>query len=247
MDSIKYANVDLSQIVYGTAGRYFISSKGGSRQPLSGSITRFVMPSVVASQQYKRLVICGISSFADTFYLNQDSSVVHISRKYETNNVARGVNNVYLASDGKTLTFLRNRSIYKVNGTNAKANPTEIVVRDAAILFATADGKGVFFVNEFSELYYQKSKGRPSLVSDHLAARGGIGLFKGNTLFYVSDSELYVSTGGKGKAVSGIDGQVQSVSVGPMYVTVAVHDYGDSLVYISTDGKAFEVVNQSQS
>ena len=242
-----YANKDLSQIVYSSGSRAFISNKGGSRESLSGNIRNFLLPSGTAGYYSSNIIMYGISSFGSTFYLNQDDTVVYINSKFETNNVARGTSNAYLASNGKTLTYLRNKSIYSLNGTNANTEAEEIVDKDVMSFVATADGGAVFFVNDMDELYYQKGKSKPVSVSDYFAFRGdglGYSLFKGNTLFYISDDELYVSTGGKGKAISGIDGRVRSVRGGYFTVNVTSYEDGDTFYYRSTDGNKFELISQ---
>ena len=243
-----YANRDLSQIVYDTGARTFVYTKGGGRQSLARGFRNWILPNGTASQMQRSknvvVSIYGMSGFADTFYRNADNSIVHVNRKYETNNVARNAS-AQLANDGKTLIFLRNRGIYKVDGTNAKAEATEIVSEAYTVtsFVATYDGKAVFFTNDMDELYYQKGKGRPTTVSDYVSLDGrGInyGLYKGKTLYYVCDEELYASSGGKGSVIRGVGGRVQSASSGLYGVTVTSLEDGDSVFYYSSDGKTFK-------
>ena len=241
-------NRDYSQVVYAADGRDYLSVRGGRGERLSGRVQRFLMPHGAATQALSFGTVYGISAFADSFYINQDSAVVYLDSKLETNSVARNAEGVTLARDGKTILFLRNRSIYTVNGKNSNAEPTEIVDERVAQFIATADGKAVFFINSNDEIYHQKGKGRPTQVADFFSTRNisglGYGLFKGNSLFYISDEELYQSSGNRGERVRGIEGRVQSVSAGMFSVTVTAVDGRDTLYYRSTDGSRFELVRQ---
>jgi hypothetical protein len=242
-----HANKDLSQIVFTSNARSFISRKGGSRESLSGNVSYFITPNGTPMQFNTNILFYGISSFANTFYLNRDDSIVYIDRKFETNNVVRNVNFINLARDGKTLTYLSRMSIYKVNGTNANAEPQTIVERGVTSLIATADGKAVFFVNDIDELFYQRGTGRPVMVSNYFTNSGralNIALFQGDTLFFINDDELFSSSGNRARAISGINGSVQGVSAGQFAVFVTSNDDGDTLHYRSTDGNRFELMRQ---
>jgi hypothetical protein len=239
-------NRDLSQIVFSSVSETYISRNGGEKEELSGNVMIFIFPDGTAARRNDDgIQLYGISNFANTFYQGYEG-IVYINGKYEANSVVRGAENVMLADDGKTLTYIRNGDIYKVNGMSKNAEPEEIVSNDAERFTAVSNGSAVFFVNEDDELYYQKGKGKPVLISEDVefgqygSAQGS--LFKGDTLFYISDDELYFSSGGKGKAVSGIEGDVSYVGAGVSGVTVYADDGGDSLRYFSGDGKKFTLL-----
>ncbi|MCL2627103.1 MAG: zinc ribbon domain-containing protein [Oscillospiraceae bacterium] len=239
---------DLSQVIYNSNSRAYISRKGGAREALSGSIGSFVLPMGTGSTYMTNNVrILGVTNFSNTFYRNTDSAIIRINSKYETDSVVRSVNNAYLANDGRTLTYMRNDRIYKVNGMAPQAEPIQIVSGEVTSFIATSNGSAVYFVNDASELLYQKETGKPTTVTSDFSSRSAYSLFKGSTLFYVSDKELFVSTGARGRRVSGFDGDVQSVSADLFSVDVISSEYGDTSYYRSTDGNKFDLISQGST
>ena len=113
---------------------------------------------------------------------------------------------------------------------------------------AVEDGSAIYFVNHYDELYYQKGTNKPVLIGDGVQTHDGqsLVLYKGNKLFYVSDKELYVSTGSKGTRVAGIDGDVESVRMERFDVTVFTYDHNEACIYRSIDGINFDLVYQEQ-
>jgi len=244
-----FANKDFSQIVYSDNSNTYISVNGGGRQTLSGVVNEFVVPdsSAAFNASNTDMVIYGISGFADTYYQNSANTLVYINNKLESSNVARGVSSAFLADNGKTLTYLRSGTIYKKRSNNANAQDEKIVNKDVTSFAATADGNSVFYTTA-DELFYQKGKGKPVTVSNDLSYRNAIpsiSLFKGSTLFFISDDELYYSTGGKGRLAGGVDGSVSSVSANKFAVYARSVDTNSHLEYISTDGNSFKLISQN--
>ena len=243
-----YANKDLSQLVYSYGSKSYISRNGGKKEPLSGQIGYFVLPGGTATFYDSRVTVLGLSAFAGTFYCNSDNAIVCINAKYETHRVAKNVGEAYLSTDGKTLMYSSRDSIYRVNGIKADAEAVEIVDGDVERFVAVDDGSAVFFITEDDEIFYQRGMSKPTLVTGDFTFDGygtGYSLYKGNTLYYVSDEELFVSTGDRGVRVGGFDGEVFYVSAGPFAVAVSTDDDGETLNYRSTDGKKFELMHQS--
>jgi len=243
-----FANRDLSQVIYNVGPRAFISSKGGERVSLSDAVSSFLTPDGTGAMYHdSSMVIYDISDFADTFYLNRDGNIIRIDSRFETSNVARTSGYVSLANDGRTLTFLRNRSIYRVNGLRQSEDATEIVGGDVVSFAATSDGNSVFYVNDINEVFYQSGTRRPVTVSNHITGTGygsyQFSLFQGKTLFYISDDELFSSTGDKGQVIRGLDGRVTGVFANAFIVQARVLDRGDQLTYISEDGKTFTQID----
>ena len=240
-------NKDLSQVVFNYNGKAYISRNGNRRESLSGELSFIIRPRSTSYSHGGTGSILGISSFADTFYRSQEGTIIIINSKFEANSIVKNVDIISLADDGKTLTYLRNNSIYKVNGSNSNAEPVQIVNGGVNYFVMTSDGGAVYFVNEDSEMFYQKDKNKPVLVTDDFSfnygAGVGFGLFKGNTMYYISDDELYVSTGTRGKLVGGFEGDVISLSFDIQAIYVSVNDDGDFQTYRSTDGQKFELMN----
>jgi hypothetical protein len=64
-------------------------------------------------------------------------------------------------------------------------------------------------------------------------------MFDGNTLFYISDDELFSSTGDRGQVVRGIDGRVTGLYSNGLTIFIEVTDRGGTDTYFSEDGRTF--------
>ncbi len=250
-------NKDYSQAIYtsssGNEIRTYLTRNGGEKERLSGNINELLLPSFSSAQYidnsfgsyfaFYRTI--GVASFADTYYTD-GSSIYHIDKKFSTTRVTGNASDAHLAADGKTILFKRSDSIQKVDGSKEDAEPVKIVEKEVGTFIATEDSKAVYYLNTDDELYYQKGKGKPVTVSNDMSSDDYydyyFSLFKGNQLYYVSDDELYVSNGGKGTAVKGIDGDILYVYANKYAVIVNTQDGDDSFTYWSEDGKKFELV-----
>jgi len=242
-----HTNKDLTQIVYNYNSKAYIAKDGNSRESLSGSISSFIIPTGTASTYSNGISIHGLSDFADTFYKNSDNGIVHIDSKYETNSIVKDADTAYLASNGKTLTYLKNDSIYRIDGQDNKATAIKLVDEDVVSFIATADGNEIYYANTDDEIFYQKGTNKSTMVTNDFSiynSNRGYFLFKGSILYYVSDDELYTSSGERGKAVSGFNYEVKNVNAGMFYLAVTVDDGGDILNYRSVDGQNFIFLSQ---
>lgn len=236
-------NTDLSQIVYNYNEKSYISCNGGEKNSLTGSMSNFLTPDGTVADYY----VIGVSSFADTYYYTTSSNIVHINGKFETNNVVKNVNNPQLMNDGKTIIYQKSDRVHKIDGTKENAKDIELVEKDVVNFIAVSDGSAIYFINDDDELFYQKGKGKPVKVGEDLSGSSLYGdywtMYKGSKLFYISDEELCWSTGGKGKVVTDINGDVEYVFANTDYVMVGSADHDEYLRYLSKDGNKFEQYN----
>ena len=238
-----HANKDLSQVVYSSNSKAYISRNGKEKQSLSGSFYGLLTPAKTATYQADGIMIYGISSFADTFYANSSDSVVYIDSKFEANSNVKNVYSASLGKDGKTITYLKGGSIYRVNGKAANAVPKELVKGDVEGFFMLENGSLVY-TNYDDEVYYQKGSSKPfRVIADNDDTEAG-GMFK-NTLYYADeDGKLFASTGGKAKAVklNGVKGEVYRINANAFYMEIVTDYDGDEYYYYSTDGKKFVLI-----
>ena len=250
-------NKDYSQAIYasysGNEKRTYITRNGGEKERLSGSIDELLLPYYSSIQYISNgfgdyRIIGGLTSFADTYYID-GSSIYHIDDKFSTTRVTGNASVAHLAADGKTILFKRSDSVQKVDGSKKDAELVKIVEDEVITFFATEDGKAVYYLNADDELYYQKGKGKPVIVSNDMSSNDYYNhnfiLFKGKQLYYVSDGELYVSNGNKGTAVKGIDGDILYLYANQYAVVLHTEDNGDYFTYWSEDGKKFELVGSN--
>ncbi|MDR1330237.1 MAG: zinc ribbon domain-containing protein [Oscillospiraceae bacterium] len=242
-----YFNSDLSQIVYTSDEKSYISRNGGEKQSLSGSVGYFLMPRGTSQHDY----VIGISSFADTFFHSGGNSagITRINAKFEASSVARdrNINGAVLADDGRTIIYSKSGGLYKIDGLKENADTVELVDGDVDGFIVTKDGSTIYFnsYNEAapSELYYQKGTGKPIVIDASFSSfsYGPLAIFKEDILYYVDNFELYVFTGAKGKLVSEFDDKVIGVSAGLYSIIVRTTDGSKEFSYHSTDGKTWEL------
>jgi len=231
-----FFNDDLSQIIFNIIGsNAYISRNANAKEQLSGNVSSFLMPSGVLPGYYQGVGIYPVSNFADTYYLNTLDSVIHIDGKFAADNIVKSISYAYVSDNGKIITYLKNSNVYSVNG--GSGTPVELVSGEVRSFIPVSNGGAIFYRNSDDELYYQKGKGKPTLVSNDFQVISD-GLFK-NKLFYISDGELYVSSGSRGVSIKGIEGDVQSVSVGSLGVSVTARDGAQTNYYYSVDGSKF--------
>jgi hypothetical protein len=232
-------NKDLSQMVYQANGKTYAIIKGKEKITLSGEIYSFILP----DNTQNAVNIIGVKSFANTLYQSGDD-IIRIDNKFEASSVAYKTGKfMYLASDGRTLIYMKNDDLYKVDALNNNATAVKLVDGNVIDFEAVNKGSAVYFLNEDKELYYQKGKDKPTHIADDVMSssypRRAIAVFKDKILYYVSDSEIYTATGKKGNLVSGIDDEADSVSATLYYVDISSADYGQDYEYFSIDGKTY--------
>jgi hypothetical protein len=236
---IELFNADSSQVIFTDGGSSYISRDGGEKQKLSGEFGYLILPRNCAGT---------VTSFANTYYLSSGGNIVRIDKKFATENVVRNTDygGVVLADDEKTILYMKSDDVYRVNAAKASAEP-ELLARDVGGFIPCGDGKSFFYVNEDEELYFQKGTGKPKRLADldDLTA-GSDTLYKGKTLYYADDGELRSTDGDTvvSSGFRGIDGDVTSIYVNDYFITVQARDRGDYILYISRDGKNFDILGE---
>ncbi|MDR3209587.1 MAG: zinc-ribbon domain-containing protein [Oscillospiraceae bacterium] len=230
-------NRDLSQAVYNSDGAAYITRNGGEKKKLSGELSSFLAPT---GTQNARSVY-GVASFADTFYKNGAGAIIRVTAKFETVSVAKSVDTVYLAGDGKTLFYLKNESVYSVSGLKANADAKELTGSEDVTEFRIlADGKTFYFVNDDDELFYQKGAAKAKQIGEiDSDAYNALAVYKGKTLYFISDGELFSAAGAKTAAVKGVVDELDYVTAGPFSVTIS---NTDDEYYYSTNGAKFTLL-----
>jgi hypothetical protein len=234
-----FFNRDMSQVVYSTSSRSAISDRGREPVSLLGHVYTFILPYNTAGFGQ----ILGVRDFKNTVYQNTSSEIIHINNKFETRRVERGAEDVYLANDGKTLTFSRNGRIERIDAMNPNAVAVQLVERGVRSFVATAKGDAVFYVNNDRDIMYQRGGGMSmSVANDFNAHLSTSNLFSGDTLFFIQDRELYTSSGRTGTRVSGINGDVIALEAGSFGIYLQIRDGNDWLFYHSTNGRSFSEI-----
>ncbi|MDR1642736.1 MAG: zinc ribbon domain-containing protein [Clostridiales bacterium] len=238
-----FFNKDMSEIIFVSDEKTYISVKGNAKKSLSSSILEsFILPN--SSSNNNRNVIAA-DTFANTLWLNTNSDIVRVNSKFDTTSVAKKVeNNVYLASNGKTLIYMKNDSIYKINALKENDDAVKLVNKITSYVAAN-NGNTVYYINDDAEVYSQKGTGKAVKIGDdcEIVSFGRFGVFKDKTLYYVSDGELCSSKGKSGKIVTGINDEILGVVSTPNRFFVLIKDGKTISSLHSYDGAKWNVMD----
>ncbi len=142
-----------------------------------------------------------------------------------------------LATDGNSMLFYKNDKIYITKSLNKEIDVDEGLNRDVEIgssVAAAADLSRLYFISSEDDLYYIKGTSKPKRVTSDVSA--AYISFDNKTCFLIKDGELYSSSsGGKAKKVTGVNGNVQEVTVKANCVIVET----DEAYYRCTGGTKF--------
>jgi len=233
-------NKDYSEVVfnvYSEDSRTFISKNGGERDRIAGaSIQSLITPRGTQIKSYFNsgvsLTIYGIRSFSG-FMAITDEGLSY----YDGKLVAKPISNssyypgtATISSDGKTLHFINNTKRLTTLDPTAANPERRDIDKDIKSFIASDDGKTVYYVNEYNELYFAGSSGAPVKIADEVSATSLALSFSSNRLFFLMDympsrgGELYYSTNGAKRAkVSGAD-EIMSVWSTPTNVYFITRD-----------------------
>ncbi len=245
IDDIAF-NCDMTEILFNVTDdegndKSYISADGKEKVKLKNSVSDFIVPEGVASA-YSGSAVLGVRTFENTYYYGS-GNIYRIGKNFESVRVTDSSSDVSLADDGKTLIYRDGDSIFKMDGTKEESEPKRLVEDEVDTLIgATAKGDAFFYINEDEELMYQKGTKKPTRITDEFDDYA-YSLFKGTTVFYTVDDEVYYSNGKKGEAVKGIDiDSVSAVHVFDLVVRIMGEYDDESVAYISADGKKFTLV-----
>ena len=177
------------------------------------------------------------SIIGNYFYNRDDAKIVRLNKDMSTTAVAKSVSSYQyqVAKDGKTIIFMKDDQVKKVNGT-AKEPESVKIVDEVEGFAATGDCKMIFYSQD-GEVYAVKSSGgKGQKVSDEIEAGA---LYKDNTFLYSVDEVLYSSTGGKGQKLASFDDDISNIYTRGKIVFVQLED--GTYLY-STNAKTFKVL-----
>jgi RNA polymerase subunit RPABC4/transcription elongation factor Spt4 len=239
-----YFNEDHTEFIYENDSRSYIIVDGGEKIELEGTVNELLLPQNTAFHQYTWCV----KTFAGVLYQNTYYEVARINNRFESEIIAQYAVNPAVTDDNKTLFFLYGGTIRKTDATRSGAKQIDVSGSDIESFVMTPNGSAVWFINSDDELYYKKGSSKGVRVNSDIPNSGYERfwtLYKGKTLYYISDYELYVTTDGKkGTRITGFDGDVGSVTSAGDTITVYLKNETE-FYYQSTDGKRFEILENN--
>ena len=233
-------NIDLTEVLVYDGEKTVYSAKGGEKQTALKFSPTIVYPNslLIEADSPSTGTVYGVKSFIGNYFYNRDDAkIVRLNKDMSTTAVAKSVSSYQyqVAKDGKTIIFMKDDQVKKVNGT-AKEPESVKIVDEVEGFAATGDGKMIFYSQD-GEVYAVKSSGgKGQKVSDEIEAGA---LYKDNTFLYSVDEVLYSSTGGKGQKLASFDDDISNIYTRGKIVFVQLED--GTYLY-STNAKTFKVL-----
>lgn len=215
-------NADLTQILLSLDGKTYYSDRGGEPERLlTDSILDIVARPYLVKGDYGTVDILGWKTFTNKVYLGNksDGTLYYLGRDLDTERIDKGISDTYLGArdvklteNGTSVTYISD-SGELFQAALSGGEPEEIARGDSIkALFVSQDGKILYFVNTYDELYCIRN-GKPSThIADDVDQYACA--FDRNThnFYFVADNDdedgvLYrCVNGGKKEKVSGGSG-----------------------------------------
>ena len=224
-----YFNQDLSEVLFFDGERTYYCAKGGEKQQTFRYRPSILLPANTETEGS----VLGVKTFIGCFFYN-DGKVVRLNKDMTTDTVARGLSgsgDARLSTDGKTIVFLKEGKLRRVDGSQNDPEARELA-EDVKSFTGSRDLQNIYYVSD-GEILAIKGTGKATRVAEEYDL---MNVLDGRTLIYAEDELLFTSTGGKGKKVNSFESDVTSVSV---YGKLALVTLKDGSVYYTTNGKDF--------
>lgn len=212
-------NADLSQVLLSFYDKTYVSSRGGDAERIfSDSVVDIVAPENLLHANYSLVSIVGWRSFANQLMLGRkaNGTLYYIDRDFNIERVDKGISTYYPSSEDVKLVDGGSAVVYVssdgelLKSDISNGDPREITRGDKITkLCASRDGKLIYFVNDYNELYCIRNGKSPVHIADDVdpdscAFDGGSRRFYFITDNYDEDGSLYLSNnGGEKKKVTG--------------------------------------------
>lgn len=207
-------NADLTQALLSMDGRTIYSDRGGEPQRLfTDSIRDVVADANLIKGDYGTVDILGWKSFAKKVYLcsKADGTLYYLDRDLDTERIDKGISSAYIGAkdvalydNGSSVVYISEEGELLMAELSG-GDPKEIARGDTVdALFVSQDGKVLYFVNDYDELYCIKN-GKPSEhIADDVDADAAAFDGKTHDFYFVSDNAdedgvLYLSANGAKK------------------------------------------------
>lgn len=219
-------NADLSQILFNTDGKWYVSVKGGEKIKIDGvssSVSSlFVIDGVKQTEKFQNNYFLG--------YSDGEYSIYKVNKKWSAEKLAGGIDSCSISDDGKTIYYIKSDKLYILGNDEA-------IEEDVKGFSLTSDGKAVYFRSEDDTLYYKKGKKAKKRIADDV--KTAYITHDDTILFLDEDDALFSSVNGKAPKSVGAD--IEDVYVCHDYTYfVGDYDAGEGNVYLAKSKAKFQ-------
>ena len=217
-------NQDYSEVLYASDGRSYISKDGGERERISGPEIGSILVSQEAQTRDNNVYFANTDVIAmvydvrsmSGFVARTESGLAYYNSELERNAISGAGQyglDAQISNDGRTLFYLDvNNTLFSIDPTNPNAERVEIG-EYVDTFVSSVDGRSVYYVNYYGELFFSGGGGTPAKISDDVYAESLTVFQSANRAFFLIDfrgssrgGELYYSnSGGTSTRVPGAD------------------------------------------
>jgi hypothetical protein len=217
-------NADYSQVLcveseVSIGSRTYFSEKGGEPVKISNEWLHLTDPGKSISDLKKAVyyTIEGNDNFSYTLYtLNKD---------LESERIAKDIGEYLITEDGKFIFYQKGEDIYKIPVSGGENEKAEKIIEDAAYFEITKNGNAIYYASSDDELYSFKN-GESTLVTYDFDA---FSVSENGDVYYLDGTEVYKSTGGRGKMIGEADIALGGIARGES--RIITHESGYLILY----------------
>ena len=164
-----YLNKDHTQIVFRADGKWYASVKGGEKIKLTSDSSFNILSPWGNGSSFQFLgdvfVVTLNNATLTNCFVEMDDALYYMDKNWETEKVAKDVENAILSRDGSTVVYLKdNGKLYKA--TAKKPGDSVELAEDVVSFDVTSDCSAVYYINEDEELMYQKGTKEAKQIGD---------------------------------------------------------------------------------
>ena len=237
-----YFNDDNTEVIFQNKNSTYYSADGKKATEISSKACEPMFPPNAYA----------VKHFKGTFFVANSSSdnerIFYLDKNLEMQDVASGVDGCMLANDGKTIVYLRDGGLYRVNGTKKNAKAKELVSNGVSCFSPTDNGKSVYYANNHGDLLYVTGSGKSTYL--HALDEFSSGWYSGYAPWKIYDGDKFVFTyadavfladGKKIRELPSFNLKNINVSCDKYVICISGEDKysGDWISYRSIDGKNF--------
>ena len=260
-DVPRYYNYDCTQVCFEESGGFYISDRGSEAEKICSfdpetSSLQLVLP--YNTQSYMKNIdyydiICGVRLFKGCYFTRYEKNsmiLLYLDDTFTMHTVAERVDQCGMASDGKTVVYLKNGDIYQTSYTKSGSETKTLAETSAKRFQMSADGKTIYYLLEdINDLYVMTNGKKPRLLAQNVTSfldhyyDPFQCIAEGNKLLYVSDGSLYITDGKETSEVKGYQGEVNYIFCNACNAAFSTNVTGNSSFwpkYICVDSKALQ-------
>lgn len=236
-----YSNQDNTQLLFWSGDNCYVTEKGGDKVKVTGMSSAGSFYAI-----YDRYLSGNAWSSSSTvgqlqghYYYDDENSLIYIDKDWNAEVISSNVSLACADDSGKTVFYLENGRLYKIDGAGAEA---ERLASDIFSFVCTSDGAAVYYIDSDGTLWYQKGTKSAQRIADDVES---LTITHDDYALYLTDYNsnsgiLYASKGGSsGSRIADDVYRIATISTVAYYYTDYDSSAGTYDLYAATKKTKF--------